>query len=58
MTVVRGYAAEKVHAPDVEFVENNEFEGTGELLSLHKARDRSRAMRSFPSATSFFANTF
>ena len=40
ITVVRGYAAEKVHAPDVEFVENEDFEGTGELLSLHKARDR------------------
>ena len=35
--VIRGYAAEKVHAPDVEFVENREFEGTGELLSLSKA---------------------
>src|SRR4030095_4757749 len=40
ITVVRGYAAEKVHAPDVEFVENNDFEGTGELISLHKARDQ------------------
>jgi phosphoenolpyruvate phosphomutase len=40
ITVVRGYAAEKVHAPNVEFVENEDFEGTGELLSLHKARDR------------------
>ena len=39
ITVVRGYAADKVHAPDVEFVENEDFEGTGELLSLHKARD-------------------
>ena len=28
ITVVRGYAAEKVHAPDVEFVENEDFEGT------------------------------
>jgi phosphoenolpyruvate phosphomutase len=40
ITVVRGYASEKVHAPNVEFVENEDFEGTGELLSLHKARDR------------------
>ena len=40
ITVVRGYAAEKVQAPDVEFVENEDFEGTGELLSLLKARDR------------------
>ena len=39
ITVVRGYAADKVHAPDVEFVENEDFDGTGELLSLHKARD-------------------
>jgi len=39
ITVVRGYAADKVHAPDVEFVENEDFEGTGELLSLQKARD-------------------
>jgi phosphoenolpyruvate phosphomutase len=38
--VVRGYAAEKVQAPDVEFVENDDFDGTGELLSLHQARDR------------------
>ncbi len=40
ITVVRGYAAEKVHAPEVEFVENEDFEGTGELPSLNKARDR------------------
>jgi phosphoenolpyruvate phosphomutase len=39
ITVVRGYAADKVHAPDVEFVDNEDFEGTGELLSLQKARD-------------------
>lgn len=37
IVVVRGYAAEKVHAPEVEFVENAQFEGTGELLSLSKA---------------------
>jgi phosphoenolpyruvate phosphomutase len=40
ITVVRGYAGEKVHAPEVEFVENEDFEGTGELPSLNKARDR------------------
>jgi phosphoenolpyruvate phosphomutase len=40
ITVVRGYAAEKVHAPEVEFVENEDFEGTGELPSLNKARDQ------------------
>lgn len=39
IVVIRGYAADKVHAPDVEFVDNNEFEGTGELLSLSKALD-------------------
>lgn len=38
ISVVRGYAAEKVHAPEVEFIENEEFEGTGELLSLNNAR--------------------
>ena len=37
IVVIRGYAADKVHAPDVEFVDNDEFEGTGELLSLSKA---------------------
>jgi len=40
ITVVRGYAAEKVHAPEVEFVNNEDFEGSGELPSLNKARDR------------------
>ena len=39
IVVIRGYEAEKVHAPDVEFVDNAEFEGTGELLSLSKALD-------------------
>lgn len=37
VVVIRGYAAEKVHAPEAEFVENDEFEDTGELVSLHKA---------------------
>ena len=37
--VIRGFAREKVNAPDVEFVDNEEFEGTGELLSLSKAID-------------------
>ncbi|HEX8489821.1 MAG TPA: phosphoenolpyruvate mutase [Chthoniobacterales bacterium] len=40
VVAIRGYAAEKVHAPEVEFVDNEEFEGTGELLSLSKARDQ------------------
>ena len=39
VVVIRGYAAEKVHAPEVEFVDNEEFEGTGELLSLSKAAE-------------------
>ena len=39
VVVIRGYAAEKVQAPEVEFVDNEEFEGTGELLSLSKAAD-------------------
>ena len=37
VVVIRGYAADKVHASDVEFVENADFEGSGELLSLSKA---------------------
>ncbi len=37
VVVIRGYAADKVHAPDVEFVENEDFDGSGELLSLSKA---------------------
>ena len=39
IVVIRGYEAEKVQAPEVEFVQNEEFEGTGELLSLSKALD-------------------
>jgi phosphoenolpyruvate phosphomutase len=39
VVVVRGYAADQVQAADVEFVENREFDGTGELLSLSKAID-------------------
>jgi phosphoenolpyruvate phosphomutase len=39
IVVIRGYAADKVNAPGVEFVDNDEFEGTGELLSLSKALD-------------------
>jgi phosphoenolpyruvate phosphomutase len=40
VTVVRGYAKDQVTAPDAEFVDNDEFEGTGELLSLFQARHR------------------
>ena len=39
VVVIRGYAAKKVHARDVEFIDNDEFEGTGELLSLSKASE-------------------
>jgi phosphoenolpyruvate phosphomutase len=39
IVVIRGYEADKVQAPDVEFVDNPEFEGTGELLTLSKALD-------------------
>lgn len=39
IAVVRGYAPDKVHAPEVEFVENHEYEGTSELLTLSKAID-------------------
>ena len=39
IVVIRGYAADKVNAPDVSFVDNEEFQGTGELLSLSKALD-------------------
>jgi phosphoenolpyruvate phosphomutase len=35
--VVRGFAREEVNAPGAQFVDNDEFEGTGELLSLSKA---------------------
>lgn len=37
VAVVRGFAREQVNAPDVRFVDNLEFTGTGELLSLSKA---------------------
>ena len=40
IVVIRGYAPDKVHARDVEFIDNVEFEGTGELLSLSKAADQ------------------
>jgi phosphoenolpyruvate phosphomutase len=39
VVVIRGFAADKVNAPDAVFVDNEEFEGTGELLSLSKAID-------------------
>lgn len=39
IVVVRGFAKEMVHAPDVHFVDNDEFASTGELCSLRKAAD-------------------
>lgn len=39
VVVVRGYGREKVHAPDVKFVDTDDYEGTGELVSLDAARD-------------------
>ena len=35
--VIRGFARERVHAPDVLFVDNEDYADTGELLSLSKA---------------------
>jgi len=37
VVVIRGFARDQVNAPDVHFVDNAEFAGTGELLSLSKA---------------------
>jgi len=37
VVVIRGFARDQVNAPDVHFVDNDEFAGTGELLSLSKA---------------------
>lgn len=37
VVVIRGFARDQVNAPDVHFVDNEEFAGTGELLSLSKA---------------------
>jgi phosphoenolpyruvate phosphomutase len=37
VVVVRGFGRDEVNAPGAEFVDNDEFEGTGELLSLSKA---------------------
>jgi phosphoenolpyruvate phosphomutase len=37
--VIRGFASEQVTAPDVRFVDNEDFAGTGELLSLNKAAE-------------------
>ncbi len=37
VVVVRGYAKEQVHAPDVQFVDADDYEGAGELTSLAAA---------------------
>jgi phosphoenolpyruvate phosphomutase len=37
VVVVRGFGRDQVNAPGAAFVDNDEFEGTGELLSLSKA---------------------
>jgi phosphoenolpyruvate phosphomutase len=34
VVVVRGYGKDEVHAPDVQFVDSDDFEGAGELVSL------------------------
>jgi phosphoenolpyruvate phosphomutase len=40
VTVIRGYAKEQVHAPNVSFADNDQFETTGELFTLNVARDQ------------------
>jgi len=37
VVIVRGFGREQVNAPDARFVDNEDFAGTGELLSLSKA---------------------
>ena len=37
VVVVRGFGRDEVNAPGAQFVDNDEFEGTAELLSLSKA---------------------
>ena len=39
ITVVRGYGKEHVNAPDVALVDNDEFETTGELVTLNTAAE-------------------
>lgn len=39
VVVVRGFAKDQVHAPDVTFVDNDAFAETGELFSLARAAD-------------------
>jgi phosphoenolpyruvate phosphomutase len=37
VTVVRGYRKDAVHLPELDYVDNDEYETTGELYSLHLA---------------------
>lgn len=37
ITVVRGYRKEVVDLPNLDYVDNDEFDDTGELFSLHRA---------------------
>lgn len=39
VVVIRGFARDQVTAPGARFVDNEEYAGTGELLSLQKAAD-------------------
>lgn len=39
VVVIRGFARDQVTAPGARFVDNEDFAGTGELLSLSKAAD-------------------
>jgi len=39
VVVVRGFGKDEVNAPDVRFVDNDEFETTGELFTLQTARE-------------------
>lgn len=39
IVVIRGFGKEEVHAPDVRFVDNDQHAETGELFTLHQARE-------------------
>lgn len=40
ITVVRGYGKERVELPSLDYVDNDEFETSGELVSLQKGLER------------------
>lgn len=42
ITVVRGYKKEAVSLPNLQYVDNDDFADTGELISLHKALEAQR----------------